>query len=70
MRLVVLPQAVRRVLPPLMNDFIALTKDVALVSVLAVGDVVDVARDAPVGHLQLVHPRRGRRSSTWSSRSR
>ena len=46
MRLVILPQAVRRVLPPLMNDFIALTKDVALVSVLAVGDVVSVARDA------------------------
>lgn len=46
MRLVVLPQAVRRVLPPLMNDFIALTKDVALVSVLAVHDVVSVARDA------------------------
>ena len=46
MRLVVLPQAVRRVLPPLMNDFIALTKDVSLVSVLAVGDVVNVARDA------------------------
>jgi polar amino acid transport system permease protein len=46
MRLVVLPQAIRRVLPPLMNDFIALTKDVALVSVLAVPDVVSVARDA------------------------
>ena len=46
MRLVILPQAVRRVLPPLMNDFIALTKDVALVSVLAVQDVVSVARDA------------------------
>jgi polar amino acid transport system permease protein len=46
MRLVILPQTVRRVLPPLMNDFIALTKDVALVSVLAVGDVVSVARDA------------------------
>jgi len=46
MRLIVLPQAVRRVLPPLMNDFIALTKDVALVSVLAIQDVVGVARDA------------------------
>lgn len=45
MRLIVLPQAVRRVLPPLMNDFIALTKDVALVSVIAVQDVVTVARD-------------------------
>lgn len=33
-RYVVLPQAVRRVVPPLMNDFISLQKDVALVSVL------------------------------------
>ncbi len=33
-RHVVLPQAVRRVTPPLMNDFISLQKDVALVSVL------------------------------------
>ena len=31
---VVLPQAVRRVVPPLMNDFISLQKDVALVSLL------------------------------------
>ena len=46
MRLIVLPQAVRRVLPPLMNDYIALTKDVALVGVLAVSEVVAVARDA------------------------
>jgi polar amino acid transport system permease protein len=34
MRFVVLPQAVRRVVPPLLNDFIALQKDVALVSIL------------------------------------
>jgi polar amino acid transport system permease protein len=33
-RFVVLPQAVRRVAPPLLNDFIALQKDVALVSIL------------------------------------
>jgi polar amino acid transport system permease protein len=33
-RHVILPQAVRRVAPPLLNDFIALQKDVALVSVL------------------------------------
>ncbi len=33
-RHVVLPQAIRRVVPPLMNDFISLQKDVALVSVL------------------------------------
>jgi polar amino acid transport system permease protein len=34
MRFVVLPQAVRRVVPPLLNDFIALQKDVALVAIL------------------------------------
>jgi polar amino acid transport system permease protein len=34
MRFVILPQAVRRVIPPLLNDFIGLQKDTALVSVL------------------------------------
>ena len=34
MRHVVLPQAARRVVPPLMNDFLSLQKDVALVSLL------------------------------------
>ena len=34
MRHVVLPQAVRRVVPPLMNDFVSLQKDVALVSLI------------------------------------
>jgi len=34
MRAVVLPQAVRRVVPPLMNDMVSLQKDVALISVL------------------------------------
>ena len=34
LRHVILPQAVRRVVPPLLNDFIALQKDVALVSIL------------------------------------
>ena len=33
-RHVVIPQAVRRVVPPLMNDFVSLQKDVALVSLL------------------------------------
>jgi polar amino acid transport system permease protein len=51
MRLIVLPQAVRRVLPPLMNDFIALTKDVALVSVISVNDVVYEARAAQATEL-------------------
>ena len=34
MRSVVMPQAVRRVIPPLMNDLVSLQKDVALISVL------------------------------------
>jgi polar amino acid transport system permease protein len=36
MRYVVLPQAVRRVGPPLLNDFLALLKDIALISILGV----------------------------------
>ena len=34
MQTVILPQAVRRVIPPLLNDFIGLQKDTALISVL------------------------------------
>ena len=36
LRHVVLPQAIRRVVPPLLNDFIGLTKDTALVALLGV----------------------------------
>ena len=36
LRHVVLPQAVRRVIPPLLNDFIGLQKDTALVGALGV----------------------------------
>jgi len=45
MRYVVVPQAVRRVLPPLLNDFVSLQKDTALVSTVALFDAVFVARD-------------------------
>jgi polar amino acid transport system permease protein len=38
MRFVVIPQAVRRVVPPLLNDFIGLQKDTALVSVIGVAE--------------------------------
>ena len=38
MRFVILPQAVRRVVPPLLNDFISLQKDVALVATIGVGE--------------------------------
>jgi polar amino acid transport system permease protein len=46
MRHVVVPQAVRRVVPPLLNDFVSLQKDTALVSVVGVFDAVFTARDA------------------------
>jgi polar amino acid transport system permease protein len=44
MRHVVLPQAVRRVIPPLLNDFIGLQKDSALVFVLGVVDALGKAQ--------------------------
>lgn len=44
LRYVVVPQAVRRVLPPLLNDFIALQKDVALVSVVGPQEAFRVAQ--------------------------
>lgn len=45
MRSVILPQAVRKIFAPLLNDFIALTKDTTLVSVIAVNEVVLVGSD-------------------------
>lgn len=45
LRAVVLPQAVRRVLPPLLNDFVSLQKDTALLS--AIG-VVEALRQAQI----------------------
>jgi polar amino acid transport system permease protein len=44
LRHVVLPQAVRRVVPPLLNDFVALQKDVALVSILGPLEAFRVAQ--------------------------
>jgi polar amino acid transport system permease protein len=45
MRQVIVPQAVRTVIPPLLNDFIALMKDTSLVSVLGLIEVVQAGRD-------------------------
>jgi polar amino acid transport system permease protein len=44
LRFVVLPQAVRRVLAPLLNDFISLQKDVALVAILGPQEAFRVAQ--------------------------
>ncbi len=45
MRFVIIPQAVRKVIPPLLNDFIALMKDTALVSTIGLVEAVQAGRD-------------------------
>ncbi len=44
MRFVILPQALRRVLPPLGNDLIAILKDSSLISALAVNDITQLGK--------------------------
>lgn len=44
LRLVVMPQALRKMTPPLMNDFVAMQKDVGLVSVIGAVDAVRAAQ--------------------------
>ena len=45
MRHVVIPQAVRRVIPPLLNDFVGLQKDTALVLVIGVAEAAQQAQN-------------------------
>ena len=45
MRFVILPQAIRRVIPPLLNDFIGLQKDTAIVFVIGIGEAVLAAQN-------------------------
>ena len=44
LRRVVLPQAIRKMTPPLMNDFVSMQKDVGLISVLGAVDAVRAAQ--------------------------
>ncbi|MDH5507853.1 MAG: amino acid ABC transporter permease [Anaerolineae bacterium] len=44
MRYIILPQAVRNILPALGNDFVAMVKDSSLISVLAVRDITQLAK--------------------------
>jgi polar amino acid transport system permease protein len=55
MRHVVFPQAVRRVLPPLLNDFVSLQKDTSLVSVLGIIDIVLTAENYQSEDFKFVH---------------
>ncbi len=50
MRFIILPQAIRRVLPALGNDFIAMVKDSSLASVLGVQDMTQLAKLVAAGN--------------------
>ncbi len=45
MRYVIVPQAVRKVIPPLLNDLVALMKDTSLISVISLQEAVQVSFD-------------------------
>ncbi len=51
-RFIVFPQAIRTILPPLGNDFVALVKDSSLVSVLGVADVTQLGKITAVGNFR------------------
>lgn len=44
MRRIIMPQVIRRILPPLSNEFITLVKDTSLIYVLALNDLLRAAR--------------------------
>jgi polar amino acid transport system permease protein len=50
MRYVVLPQAIRRVVPPLLNDFIGLQKDTAIITVIGVVEALNLAQNYSVNY--------------------
>ena len=51
-RLIILPQAIRTILPPLGNDFIAMIKDSSLVSVLGVLDITQLGKVTAAGNFR------------------
>jgi polar amino acid transport system permease protein len=53
LRYVVIPQAIRRILPPLLNDFVALQKDTALVGFLGLAEILNIAGILKNNHFNL-----------------
>lgn len=51
-RHVVFPQAIRTILPPLGNDFVAMVKDSSLVSVLGVTDITQLGKVISAGNFR------------------
>lgn len=52
MRHIILPQAIRTILPPLGNDFVAMVKDSSLVSVLGVTDITQLGKVTAAGNFR------------------
>jgi len=53
LRFVIIPQAVRRIIPPLLNNFISLQKDTALVNIIGALDAFNQAKIFASGHFNL-----------------
>jgi polar amino acid transport system permease protein len=53
MRYIIVPQAIRRIIPPLLNDFIGLQKDTALVNVIGAIDAFNQAKIISSNHFNL-----------------
>ena len=52
MRYIILPQALRRILPPLAGQFISLIKDSSLLGIIAIRELTKAAREAGTASLQ------------------
>jgi len=52
MRYIILPQALRRILPPLAGQFISLIKDSSLLGMIAIRELTKAAREAVAASLQ------------------
>ncbi len=70
MRYVVVPQAVRRVIPPLLNDFIGLQKDTAILVIIGAGEATQQAQQYSTTYFNFTVVHRSPPSSSCCSRSR
>ena len=52
MRYIIMPQALRRILPPLAGQFISLIKDSSLLGIIAIRELTKAAREAVTASLQ------------------
>jgi len=51
-RFIILPQAIRVIMPPLGNDFVAMVKDSSLVSVVGVLDIAQIGKVTAAGNFR------------------